>query len=116
MLLRLHPALRLSLLKHSLCCSFYSRLGCFWLLVSAPGNTCLGMLVGVVRVARSHPNSQEPTDGPKVAILIPAHNEASGIGRTLERLKQEVAPGDRIVVVADNCFRRDGDDREGTWR
>lgn len=36
------------------------------------------------------------------AILIPAHNEASGIAATVAAL-QFAAPGSRILVVADNC-------------
>ena len=39
----------------------------------------------------------------KVAILIPAHNEASGIGTTINTLLPQLAPQDCIVVVADNC-------------
>lgn len=38
-----------------------------------------------------------------VAVLIPAHNEASGIADTIERLRREAFPGLRILVVADNC-------------
>ncbi|MBX2805689.1 MAG: glycosyltransferase family 2 protein [Hyphomicrobiales bacterium] len=39
----------------------------------------------------------------QTAILMPAHNEALGIGETLRRLKNELLPGDRFVVIADNC-------------
>ena len=39
----------------------------------------------------------------QVTILIPAHNEASGIGQTLTTLLPQLTPQDRIVVVADNC-------------
>jgi cellulose synthase/poly-beta-1,6-N-acetylglucosamine synthase-like glycosyltransferase len=48
----------------------------------------------------------EKTDGRKdgrVAVLIPAHNEGAGITPTIEDIKQQLCPGDRIVVVADNC-------------
>jgi cellulose synthase/poly-beta-1,6-N-acetylglucosamine synthase-like glycosyltransferase len=37
------------------------------------------------------------------AVLIPAHNEALGIARTIESLRAEARPGDRIIVIADNC-------------
>jgi biofilm PGA synthesis N-glycosyltransferase PgaC len=38
-----------------------------------------------------------------ITVLIPAHNEAAGIGETLKSLKgQSLVPG-RIIVVADNC-------------
>lgn len=42
-------------------------------------------------------------NGGRAAVLIPAHNEASGIARTIESLRAEARAGDRIVVIADNC-------------
>jgi cellulose synthase/poly-beta-1,6-N-acetylglucosamine synthase-like glycosyltransferase len=39
----------------------------------------------------------------RIAVLIPAHNESVGITPTIEDIKQQLRPGDRIVVVADNC-------------
>ncbi|XZE44544.1 glycosyltransferase family 2 protein [Pirellulaceae bacterium SH467] len=63
--------------------------------------TVLGLECWLALVSRSKPNPE--TRSLPVTILIPAHNEASGIAKTLELLKQEVAPGDRILVVADNC-------------
>jgi cellulose synthase/poly-beta-1,6-N-acetylglucosamine synthase-like glycosyltransferase len=38
-----------------------------------------------------------------VAVLIPAHNEAAGIEATLRCVHAQCRPGDRILVVADNC-------------
>ncbi len=43
------------------------------------------------------------TSRPKVAVLVPAHNEASGITTTLETLLPQLTPEDRLVVIADNC-------------
>ena len=40
---------------------------------------------------------------PSVAVLVPAHNEASGIGATLETLLPQVTGQDRLIVIADNC-------------
>lgn len=40
---------------------------------------------------------------PKIAILIPAHNEALGIGATLETLLPQLTEQDCLVVIADNC-------------
>ena len=40
---------------------------------------------------------------PTAAILVPAHNEALGIRATIESLFAQTSPGDRMVVVADNC-------------
>ena len=38
-----------------------------------------------------------------VAVLVPAHNESSGILPTLNDIKQQLNPGDRLIVIADNC-------------
>ena len=38
-----------------------------------------------------------------VCVLIPAHNEAVGIARTLRSIRPQLQPHDRILVVADNC-------------
>ena len=40
---------------------------------------------------------------PRLAVLMPAHNEAGGIRSAIEAVKAELAPGDRLLVVADNC-------------
>jgi cellulose synthase/poly-beta-1,6-N-acetylglucosamine synthase-like glycosyltransferase len=39
----------------------------------------------------------------QIAVLIPAHNEASGLLPTLEDIKAQLRPTDRLLVVADNC-------------
>ena len=43
---------------------------------------------------------------PRLAILVPAHDEAMVLEATLRSLLPQLAPGDRLLVVADNC--RDG--------
>ena len=40
---------------------------------------------------------------PALAVLVPAHDEAAGIGRTLASLAPQLVSGDRLVVIADNC-------------
>ncbi|PSO72633.1 MAG: glycosyl transferase [Cyanobacteria bacterium QS_8_48_54] len=47
--------------------------------------------------------NENRTHRPSVAILVPAHNEASGIATLLKTLSQQLTFQDRIVVVADNC-------------
>ncbi len=43
-------------------------------------------------------------DGPvTVTVLIPAHDEASSIGQTIDSLLAQSHRPDRVVVVADNC-------------
>lgn len=61
---------------------------------------CIQILVAVVPGYRHKKvNSQTAT----VAVLIPAHNEASGISDTLVSIRRAATPNTRIVVIADNC-------------
>jgi cellulose synthase/poly-beta-1,6-N-acetylglucosamine synthase-like glycosyltransferase len=39
----------------------------------------------------------------RVAVLIPAHNEAAGIKATIDDVKRQLGQGDRLLIVADNC-------------
>ena len=39
----------------------------------------------------------------QVAVLVPAHDEASIIRATLASITPQLQPGDRVLVVADNC-------------
>lgn len=40
---------------------------------------------------------------PKVAVLMPAHDEATGIRQSLQNLLPQLLPADRLIVIADNC-------------
>ncbi|MBC7755577.1 MAG: glycosyltransferase family 2 protein [Bdellovibrio sp.] len=40
---------------------------------------------------------------PSVAVLIPAHNEALVIAKTIQTILPQLAEGDQLLVVADNC-------------
>jgi cellulose synthase/poly-beta-1,6-N-acetylglucosamine synthase-like glycosyltransferase len=40
---------------------------------------------------------------PRVAVLVPAHNESTHVLPTIACLRAELRPGDRLLVVADNC-------------
>jgi cellulose synthase/poly-beta-1,6-N-acetylglucosamine synthase-like glycosyltransferase len=44
-----------------------------------------------------------PGPRPRIAILIPAHNEEGGLLATLSSLQPQLGTTDRILVVADNC-------------
>jgi cellulose synthase/poly-beta-1,6-N-acetylglucosamine synthase-like glycosyltransferase len=41
--------------------------------------------------------------GRRVAVLVPAHNESTGLLPTLADIKSQLRSGDRVIVVADNC-------------
>ncbi|NEO86978.1 MAG: glycosyltransferase [Spirulina sp. SIO3F2] len=53
-------------------------------------------------VASRKPRSLPPTP-PRLAVLVPAHNEAGGIQHTLEQLILQVEQPQQVVVIADNC-------------
>ncbi|HPV44355.1 MAG TPA: glycosyltransferase family 2 protein [Methylotenera sp.] len=44
-----------------------------------------------------------PAEDMCIAVLIPAHNESSGIIATLASIKPQLKSTDRLLVVADNC-------------
>jgi hypothetical protein len=60
---------------------------------------------------RARPGSDSPAasagapnlDRPTVAVLVPAHDEGHGIAATVRGLRAHLRPGDRLLVVADNC-------------
>ena len=75
---------------------------------------CLVLLVQVLaalpRPSQGRPQSAEPqpnTPGTakpvQVCLLMPAHNEAGGIGPVLQALLPELNQYTRLLVVADNC-------------
>ncbi|MEO8937731.1 MAG: glycosyltransferase family 2 protein [Burkholderiaceae bacterium] len=62
----------------------------------------LVQIVSSLRSAGSLPGTV-PSSPPRIAVLIPAHNESSGLLATLQSVLPRLRAGDRCVVVADNC-------------
>lgn len=60
-------------------------------------------LVGALTAERCRLPSRPPG---RVAILVPAHDEEAGIAATVVDLRRQLRPGDRLLVVADNCADR----------
>lgn len=59
---------------------------------------------GVMRLdAAGRPDGLQGLHRPRIAVLVPAHNEASGIQATIDSLRPQLIDGDRLLVVADNC-------------
>ena len=52
---------------------------------------------------RDHPVPPSNRSRQRVAVLVPAHNESTGILPTLADIKAQMRAGDRLLVVADNC-------------
>lgn len=40
---------------------------------------------------------------PRLCVMVPAHNEAAGIGATVDGIRRQLVDGDRLLVIADNC-------------
>ena len=62
-------------------------------------------LVEVI-AAMALPRRQAGTDKsgrPHITVLVPAHNESSGLIATLADIKAQLRAGDKLLVVADNC-------------
>lgn len=56
-------------------------------------------VLGMRDMVRAVPSGEAPP----FVVLVPAHDEAGGIGATIDAARQQMRPCDRIVVVADNC-------------
>lgn len=80
-----------------------------WLLflLTLPGTLELLVLTGAAIGYRSRPQSlsEFPAELPRLAVVMPAHNEADGISACIANLNASLqyAPGCQLVVIADNC-------------
>ena len=65
-------------------------------------------VIGAELFLAQFPTRRKSALGKRLAcvVLIPAHNEASGISRTIGSIKSQLLAGDRLLVVADNCDDR----------
>ncbi len=65
------------------------------------------VVVIFVQVISAHLQSRrEPismTTSARIAVLVPAHDEAGGIAATINSILPQLGPSDRLLVVADNC-------------
>jgi cellulose synthase/poly-beta-1,6-N-acetylglucosamine synthase-like glycosyltransferase len=66
----------------------------------------------VSRPPRSAPGASAGARTARLAVLMPAHDEAAGIAATIGSVLPQLGPRDRLVVVADNC----ADDTAGLAR
>jgi glycosyltransferase involved in cell wall biosynthesis len=63
------------------------------------------VLLAEVLLALTSRRAEIPADGvrPRVAVLMPAHNEVVVIARAIHSVLAQLSPTDRLLVVADNC-------------
>ncbi|HWH80908.1 MAG TPA: glycosyl transferase, partial [Burkholderiaceae bacterium] len=62
-------------------------------------------IVAATRRRRDDGETNAPRAGP-VAVLMPAHDEATGIEPAIRAVLAQLRAGDRLLVVADNCSDR----------
>ncbi len=77
-------------------------------LLVLPAAVLLAEVVLAVSPRTKGPDSsrQEHSGRPRVAVLVPAHNEATSILGTLRSIAPQLSSTDRLVVIADNCVDR----------
>jgi len=75
-----------------------------WFIVAIPllllTALAVELLLGLVSRRAASPRPGTPH---KAAILMPAHNEAAGISRTIALLRPALDDNIRLIVIADNC-------------
>ena len=71
-------------------------------LLVAVGVFALQIIAHALRPGPAEPGVSSAPRTP-LAVLVPAHNEESGIAATIAAVLPQLAPGDRLLVVADNC-------------
>jgi cellulose synthase/poly-beta-1,6-N-acetylglucosamine synthase-like glycosyltransferase len=73
-------------------------------LLSIPVVVLLVEVIAALKAGNENPVPREnPVVNRRVAVVVPAHNESSGIVPTIEDIKPQLKAGDRLIVIADNC-------------
>lgn len=75
------------------------------LLLLVPVGALVLQAVGYLLGRGNGPRSLGPSvaQSTRFTVLMPAHNEAPVIARTIALLLPQLRPGDRLLVIADNC-------------
>ncbi|MEZ0496450.1 glycosyltransferase family 2 protein [Sphingomonas sp. IW22] len=55
------------------------------------------------------PRGSSPEIEPPFTVLIPAHDEASGIAPVIKAVQAQMRAGDQLIVIADNCIDQTAD-------
>lgn len=71
--------------------------------VAVPMLTFIVECLAALLPARRNAVASMPDARPRVGVLVPAHNEETGLADTLRSILDQTVEGDRVVVVADNC-------------
>jgi cellulose synthase/poly-beta-1,6-N-acetylglucosamine synthase-like glycosyltransferase len=71
--------------------------------VALPAWSLLVLTLAAMRAENSPSQSIAVDRALRVAVLVPAHNESVNVIPTIECLKRQLGPVDRLLVIADNC-------------
>jgi cellulose synthase/poly-beta-1,6-N-acetylglucosamine synthase-like glycosyltransferase len=77
-----------------------------WMLIALAGLVAVPFVVLAVEAIASllpTPAARTSSSRPRCAVLVPAHDEEAGIAATVRNVRAQLAPGDHVLVVADNC-------------
>ncbi len=76
----------------------------FWMPDAVIGGLALLLLSEILAASPAPTVAQNlPLQRGRLAVLVPAHNEAADIEHTLQTLVPQLHPQDRLIVIADNC-------------
>jgi cellulose synthase/poly-beta-1,6-N-acetylglucosamine synthase-like glycosyltransferase len=76
-----------------------------WILLVLAACLAVPFLVLTIEALASLLPSRRAVPGERLscAVLVPAHDEESSIADTVRNLREQLATGERLLVVADNC-------------
>lgn len=63
----------------------------------------LEVVAGIIAARRNFLGEYWQDNYPPLAVLVPAYDESAGIRSTIEDIRKQLRPCDRLIVVADNC-------------
>lgn len=64
---------------------------------------CLEIGAAIALPRRERPARAGNEARRRIAVLVPAHNESTGLRPTIDDIRAQLHAGDRLLVVADNC-------------
>ena len=71
--------------------------------ITLPAMSLLVLTLAALRARGKVSQSLTVGRAVRVAVLVPAHNESVNVIPTIECLKRQLGPTDRVLVIADNC-------------
>src|SRR5581483_7831781 len=77
-----------------------------WLLMTVVAVPLLVLVIESFAALLPARREKSSTERGRCTILVPAHDEESGIEQTLTAILPQLLPTDQVVVIADNCTDR----------